>query len=165
MCKCSLTYQTGMDMPASSSRLAIITTCPFFQSRIQRKQVVCEHWNHSRLILPRICALLSILAPKKKKKLKQYRSTGLFCRHPAILVSHAHVLTFSKAVMRWLAPSLAPLEGGSRVPKNILHVKEVPARQQSSQMAHLAWRNSGTVLEYLTVPETTLELAAQVQLK
>lgn len=68
MCKCSLTYQTGMDMPASSSRLAIITTCPFFQSRIQRKQVVCEHWNHSRLILPRICALLSILAPKKKKK-------------------------------------------------------------------------------------------------
>lgn len=67
--------------------------------------------------------------------------------------------------MRWLAPSLAPLEGGSRVPKNILHVKEVPARQQSSQMAHLAWRNSGTVLEYLTVPETTLELAAQVQLK
>lgn len=142
-------------MPASSQRLAIITTCPFFQSSIGRKQVVYEHWNRSRLILPRICVQLSISAQKK----------GLFYRHPAILVSHVHDLTSSKAVMRLLAPSLALLEGRSCAPENILHVKEVPARQQSSQMVHLAWRNSGTVLEYLTVPETTVELAAQVQQK
>lgn len=149
-------------MPTSSDRVAIVTTCPFFQSRIGRKQVVCEQWNHSRLILPRICVLLTVLV---QKNLKQYGSTSLFCRHPAIMVSLVHVLIISKAAMRWLAHSPALLEGSSCAPKNILQVREMPDRQLSLQMAHLPWRNSGRVLEYLIVPEMTVELAAQVRQK
>lgn len=62
-CKLSLIYKMVKSMPeglhGTVNRIAIVTTCAFCQSRIERKQVVCEHWTYQILILPRICVSLT----------------------------------------------------------------------------------------------------------